>query len=178
MRNTFWPAKVSRLGRRTAFPTILGLYSVIALAAGNLHEMVSELWLGTDAQRIEFVKWVNDEQPCRGLSKRQVYDLLGHPTSAWERWGLELKHSTEVLAVVEGPDGSRRWPDQTTWVYQTLRIGSKESQEWSGEGSGYLLDLEFHFGADGFAFGCGTTQYVTGGDYFEMLEEYQRADEP
>ena len=35
------------------------------------------------------------------------------------------------------------------------------------------MDLEIHFGSDGFAFGCGTTQYVTGGDYFEMLEEYQ-----
>jgi len=160
-------------GRQIAFLIILGLYSVTAVATDDLREMASKLWFATDAQRIEFVNWVNDEQPCRRLSKPQIYGLLGHPTSAFEQWGTKLKQSTEVLAVGEAPGGSGRWPDQTTWVYQTLRFGSKESREWAGEGSGYLLDLEIHFGSDGIAFGCGTTQYVTGGDYFEMLEEYQ-----
>lgn len=163
---------------RIAFAIILGLYSATVVALGNLHEMVSKLWLGTDAQRIEFVKWVNDEQPCRRMSKPQIYELLGHPRYASERWGMEYRQSTEVLTVGEAPDGSGRSPDQTTWVYQTLRIGSNESREWGGEGSGYLLDLEIHFGSDGVAFGCGTTQYVTGGDYFEMLEEYQGSDKP
>ena len=90
---------------------------------------------------------------------------------------MQSKESTEVLSTGVAPDGSGRYPDITLWVYQTLRIGSKESREWGGEGSGYLLDLEIHFGSDGFAFGCGTTQYVTGGDYFEMLDEYQRSDQ-
>lgn len=141
-----------------ALPIGLGLYAVIAFASSDLREMVSKLWHGTDAQRIQFVQWVNDEQPCRKLSKAQVYELLGHPTYASEQWGIESKQSTEVMSVAKAPDGSDRRPDQTTWVYQTLRLGSKESIEWGGEGSGYLLDLEFHFGSDGIAFGCGTAQ--------------------
>jgi hypothetical protein len=161
---------------RIALPTILALYAVTAAAADDLSEMASKLWFAADAQRIEFVQWVNNEQPCRGLSKAQIYALLGGPTSAFEQWGIELKRSIEVLAVGEAPDGSGRSPDQTTWVYQTLRIGSQESRDLGGEGSGYLLDLEIHFGSDGLAFGCGTTQYVTGGDYFEMLEEYQATE--
>ena len=146
------------------------LKSYVTTAASAFEQLAAELWRGSDAQRIQFVNWVNEAQPCRSLSKPKIYELLGHPESMSEWWGGSSQQSMDALSTSEAPDGSGRLPDQTDWIYQTLRPGSKESAAWSGEGSTYLLDLGIHFGPNALAVGCGTTQYTSGAEYNEMLE--------
>jgi hypothetical protein len=101
---------------RIAFQIILGLCSATAVATGDLRKMVSNLWLGTDAQRIEFVQWVNDEQPCRGLSKPQIYELL--VTRRMHRSGGGWSQSSR----------QKFWPQAKPWMVQVvglieLRVG-------------------------------------------------------
>ena len=136
-----------------------------AFGAEDLEAKVADLWLGTDAHRIEFVTWVNSSQSLRGLTAPEVRDLLGDPDS-------EHPNSQYPYNGLSGPKAlSSNSAQPVIWLFKTIRLGTKESEEWGGEGSGYLMDLEVHFGADGVAYGCGSTQYVTGGDYYEMLDE-------
>ena len=154
--------------------TILSIV-VIAFASctsnnEELESRVARLWNGTDSQRIEFVRWIDSEQAFAGLTQSQVRELLGAPTSEYDNQeypfnGLSEKFTEESLAAMGG-DVEK----PVMWVYQTLRTGSPESIEWSGEGSGYLLDLIIQFGVDGNVYGCGTNQFTTGGDYYDMLE--------
>jgi hypothetical protein len=154
-----------------------GLLSIVAFAIatcgsglGELEVRVSNLWRGNDSQRIEFVRWIDREQSFARLTHFQVRELLGKPTSVHDNQeypfnGLDEKFTEESLAAM---GGSVEKP--VMWIYQTLRNGSPESIEWGGEGSGYLLDLVIHFGADGIVYGCGTNQFTTGGDYYDLLE--------
>ena len=148
---------------------------VLATASCNsnyeeLEGKVSSLWGGSDSQRIEFVRWVDREQAFAGLTQSEVRELLGVPTSEYDNQefpfnGLSEKFTEESLAAM-GNDVEK----PVMWVYQTLRKGSPESIEWGGEGSGYLLDLVIQFGADGKVYGCGTNQFTTGGNYYDMLK--------
>ena len=135
----------------------------------ELQYRIDRQWNSSDDHRVEFVYWVNAEQPFNGLAQPQVRQLLGPPTSIHENQeypynGLSGEFEDELLkektGVVERP---------AAWVYQTLRKGSKESLEWGGEGSGYLLDLIIQFNARGEVYGAGTNQFTTGGDYYELL---------
>jgi len=135
----------------------------------ELQYRIDRQWNSSDDHRVEFVYWVNAEQPFDGLAQPQVRQLLGPPTSIHENQeypynGLSGEFEDELLkektGVVERP---------AAWVYQTLRKGSKESLEWGGEGSGYLLDLIIQFNARGEVYGAGTNQFTTGGDYYELL---------
>ena len=135
----------------------------------ELEAKISNLWHGSDGQRIEFVRWIDSGQSFTGLTQSQVRELLGSPNSQHDNQeyphnGLTGKFTEESLAAM-GDNVER--PVQ--WNYQTLRKGSPESIEWSGEGSGPLLDLIIQFGVDGKVYGCGTNQFTTGGDYYDLL---------
>jgi len=150
---------------------------VIAIAScgsdfEELESKVTSLWQGDDSQRIEFVRWIDSNQSFAGLSQSQVRDLLGAPTSKHDNQeypynGLAGKFTEESLSSM-GDDVVK----PTMWVYQTLRKGSPESIEWGGEGSGYLLDLIIQFGLDGKVYGCGTNQFTTGSDYYDVLKNH------
>lgn len=151
--------------------TLLVITSLQSVALGSeLQQRIANQWFGTDEQRIEFVGWVNREQPFVGLDRAEVAELLGQPSSIYDNQEYPYNGMTTRLdetVVANLPDGMRR-PE--VWMYQTLRPGTKESEEWSGEGSGYLLDLIIQFNVDGRVYGCGTNQFTTGGDYYELLD--------
>ena len=138
--------------------------------AGNLSELelkVQRLWnTNDDGNRIEFVKWVNENQSFNGLSIRDVKKLMGAPTGKFDNPEAPyngLKLGEELREDQQKP---------LKWIYQSLRKGSNESQYWGREGSGYLLDLEIHFNIHGKVYGAGTTQFVTGSEYYELLTNH------
>jgi hypothetical protein len=142
----------------------------VANAESELEKKFSTQWHGSDAQRIEFVRWVNETQPFRGLSQSQVAVLMGEPTSTYDNQEYPYNGLAERFNEEDFSRPQNKSHRPVVWEYQTLRKGSEESQYWGREGSSYLLDLVIQFDIDGDAYGCGTVQFTTGGDYYEMLE--------
>lgn len=155
---------------KCALPAMLILFSSCSKTSEDLESRIANQWRGDDGERIEFAYWVNTAQPFNGLSKSDVRELLGPPTSKHDNREYPYNGPTEGFSPETFTAIGGTFEKPVQWIYQTLRAGSEESIEWSGEGSGYLLDLVVQFNVEGKVYGSGTNQFTTGGDYYELLD--------
>ncbi len=132
----------------------------------EVERRVASQWRGTDSQRVEFVKWVNREQPFNGFSKSDIEGIMGRSDTEYG----DSVHPYSGLSQAETMESLAEHKKPVAWEYRTLREVSKGGLGRDVEGS-YLLDLVVQFDVEGKVYGAGTVQFTTGEEYYDLLEE-------